>query len=259
MVKRNLNDYESDFELKRGLYLCFNTITFLLMLAINYLSESMPIGGMTNAEVSDLHPTLFTPIGLTFAIWGVIYVLLAIFTVRQYMNGQYATLMGLKWAYALSSLLNIAWIFAWHYDRLIISFILIAALFLTLSAITRRIKNADTLTRAAFGIYYGWITVATIANLFVVFESIMPWYSMSIWDEILTVIAVLTAGYMAVMAIKDRNDLFYAAAIIWALCGVIANHFLMYEATMLPIVIAAGISIAVVLYESLISFTHKIN
>ena len=57
----------------RGLTL----ITFILMVVVNALANILPINGIGTGAVSDSYPNLFAPAGITFAIWGVIYLLLA--------------------------------------------------------------------------------------------------------------------------------------------------------------------------------------
>lgn len=60
-----------------------NIVAFLAVLVINYLANSLPIGGMMTGALSDLYPNLFTPAGITFSIRGLIYVALLGFVIRQ--------------------------------------------------------------------------------------------------------------------------------------------------------------------------------
>ncbi len=59
-------------------------LSFVLMLVMNVLATTLPINGQATNEVSDRYDTLFAPIGFTFAIWGVIYLLLGVYTVVQF-------------------------------------------------------------------------------------------------------------------------------------------------------------------------------
>ena len=52
-----------------------NVVLFAGMLVMNYLANALPINGKTTGELSDSFPNLFVPAGLTFSIWGVIYIL----------------------------------------------------------------------------------------------------------------------------------------------------------------------------------------
>ena len=60
------------------------TVAYLAMIATNYLANALPIGGKTTGELSDNLPNLFTPAGVTFSIWGLIYLLLAVYVVYSW-------------------------------------------------------------------------------------------------------------------------------------------------------------------------------
>ncbi len=101
-----------------------NIIAFILTVAINGLAGSTTfIGGQNTAAVSDKYPTLITPAGYVFAIWGIIYLLLGIFVVYQALprerGSDYVSKIG--WLFVLSSIVNIAWIFVWQYEYLAVS------------------------------------------------------------------------------------------------------------------------------------------
>jgi tryptophan-rich sensory protein len=65
-----------------------NIAAFIITLIINGLSNTTLIGGRTTAEVSNSYPTLITPAGYVFSIWGIIYVLLGIYLVYQVLPSQ---------------------------------------------------------------------------------------------------------------------------------------------------------------------------
>ena len=61
-----------------------NITAFVLTIIVNGLAGSITlIGGKTTAGISNLYPTLITPAGYVFAIYGVIYILLGVFVVYQ--------------------------------------------------------------------------------------------------------------------------------------------------------------------------------
>ena len=61
-----------------------NIVAFALTVLVNGLAGSTTIlGGKLTAAISDSNPTLITPAGYVFSIWGVIYILLGIFVVFQ--------------------------------------------------------------------------------------------------------------------------------------------------------------------------------
>eukprot|EP00425_Heterocapsa_triquetra_P043814 CAMPEP_0195087360 /NCGR_PEP_ID=MMETSP0448-20130528/27221_1 /TAXON_ID=66468 /ORGANISM="Heterocapsa triquestra, Strain CCMP 448" /LENGTH=271 /DNA_ID=CAMNT_0040120921 /DNA_START=37 /DNA_END=852 /DNA_ORIENTATION=- len=56
---------------------------FAFMVAMNVLASRRAFGGKDNKELSDEHPTYLSPDGLTFAVWGMIYLLEAVLVVGQ--------------------------------------------------------------------------------------------------------------------------------------------------------------------------------
>ena len=61
-----------------------NAVAYVIMIAVNALAGSTDlIGGQQTAAISNANPSLVTPVGFTFAIWGLIYLLLAVFIVYQ--------------------------------------------------------------------------------------------------------------------------------------------------------------------------------
>ena len=58
-------------------------ITFLGMIVVNALANILPINNTTTGDVSNAYPNLFAPAALTFSIWGVIYALLAAYTIYK--------------------------------------------------------------------------------------------------------------------------------------------------------------------------------
>jgi len=66
-----------------------NILLFALTVVVNSLAGGTKIiGGQLTAAVSDANPTLITPAGYVFSIWGIIYILLGVFVVYQALPGQ---------------------------------------------------------------------------------------------------------------------------------------------------------------------------
>ena len=88
-------------------------------IVVNALANALPINGLQTGEVSDQFPVYFVPAGYVFSIWGLIYLGLIAFAVFQALPGQRenSRLRSIGGLFAVASLANIAWIFAWHYER----------------------------------------------------------------------------------------------------------------------------------------------
>jgi tryptophan-rich sensory protein len=100
-----------------------NVVAFVAVIVMNALSNALPLNGRTAGEISDMLPSYFTPAGYTFSIWGVIYLALLGFIVYQALPRQRERrlLQRIGFLFVLSSVANIAWLFAWHYGFYLLS------------------------------------------------------------------------------------------------------------------------------------------
>jgi len=83
-----------------------NVFFFTIMLVMNYLANSLPLNNKTTGELSDSFPNLFVPAGITFSIWGIIYLLLLIFIVFQFTAKGQEVSADIGWLFAVSCALN---------------------------------------------------------------------------------------------------------------------------------------------------------
>ncbi len=209
-------------------------VLFVGMITINALANILPIGGVTTGGISDAYPNLFAPTALTFSIWGLIYLLLGIYTVYQISlsrkNKEKDKLCGKITPYfAVSSIANILWILSWHYKLMGISVVLIAVILVCLIKIAdilrgERFSTVERfLIKAPFSIYFGWITVATIANITTFLVSI-SWNGFGISNDIWTVIALLVGTAIGVWRMLKDKDFIYGLVLIWAYIGIYIKH-----------------------------------
>jgi benzodiazapine receptor len=207
-----------------------NIIGFVLTVIVNSLAGSTTlIGGVNTAQISDSNPTLITPAGYVFSIWGIIYVLLGVFVVFQALPSQkekeYTKKIG--WLFVLSSILNIVWLFLWQYEFLSLSVVLMFLLLSTLILIYLRLgigKSQVTLREklaihVPFSVYLGWITIASIANVSVTLVSV-NWNGFGIDPEIWATLIIIVALLIALLVVATRKDIAYGLVIIWALIGI---------------------------------------
>lgn len=209
-------------------------VAFVLTVMVNSLAGSTTlIGGVNTAQVSDSNPTLITPAGYVFAIWGIIYILLAVFVITQALpkeqGKEYQKKIG--WLFVLSCLINIVWLFLWQYGQLGLSVILMFLLLATLitiylrldigrSAVPRRERLAVHLP---FSVYLGWITIASIANVSATLVS-LNWDGFGITPTAWAVLIVIVALLITLLMIAIRKDIAYSLVIVWALTGIAAKQ-----------------------------------
>jgi translocator protein len=209
-----------------------NILAFTITLAVNGLANTTLIGGRTTADISNMYPTLVTPAGYVFAIWGVIYALLFIFIVYQALPAQrnssfHQRISGL---FILSCALNVAWLFLWQNNYVTYSIILILGFLITLEEIERRLRKDKEATmkekafvRLPFSVYFGWVTVATFANIAAAF-------SQAGWVKWVPADASVGIGFLAVLlavvlaVVVARRDVAVGLVAVWALVGVAVNQ-----------------------------------
>jgi len=216
-----------------------NLIAFLGTLAVNTLSVALPLNGRTPAEISDSYPNLFTPAGYVFSIWSVIYLLLFLFSVYQALPSRrdQPFLQKISVYFILSCGANIAWIFLWHYEYIVLSVVPMFALLGSLIMVYLRldIGRAQQVTRGEklcvhlpFSVYLGWITVAPIANVAAALVSI-GWDGFGISDIAWTMVMMSTATLLTAIVTLTRRDIGYGLVIIWALVGIIFKQIHIIE------------------------------
>jgi hypothetical protein len=238
-----------------------NILAFALTVLVNGLAGSTTIlGGKFTAEISDANPTLITPAGYVFSIWGIIYVLLGVFAVFQALPDpeKDAIQRRIGWFFALSSVLNIAWLFLWQFEYLSLSVVLMFLLLASLIAIYLRLnvgKSAASLreklaVHLPFSVYLGWITIASIANVAVTLVSV-TWDGFGISPETWATLVVIVALLITLAVVVTRVDVAYGLVVIWALVGIAAeqsgnqNIVLITEASAVIVAVSVGAMILV--------------
>lgn len=206
-----------------------NVVAFLVTVLVNALANTSVLNGKTTGEISDLYPTLVTPAGYVFSIWGFIYILLLVFVVFQALPSQrekaFQKEVGVL--FVLSSVFNVAWLFLWQYEQITSSVILMFALLAALIMIYLRLnigKSGVSLreklcVHLPFSVYLGWITVAPIANVAAALVSI-NWDGFGLSDVTWAVLVIVVALIITLLVVFTRRDVAYGLVIIWALAGI---------------------------------------
>ena len=214
-----------------------NLIGFLGTIVVNGLANALPLNNKTTGELSDQYPNLFVPAGLTFSIWGVIYILLAIFIIYGLIisvknnTKKTAFIENIGILFFISSLANIGWIFAWHYEILPLSLVLMLVILGSLITIYLRLrigKSDSTLSERylvhlPFSVYLGWITIATIANVTAVLVDI-NWNTFGLGEQFWTVAVIIVGIAIALSILLTRKDIFYCLVVDWALLGILLKR-----------------------------------
>lgn len=236
-------------------------ISFILMVVVNALANILPINGVGTGGVSDSYPNLFAPAGITFAIWGLIYLLLALYTVFQLglfkknrkISDKLMNKVGI--VFSISSIANTVWIFTWHYRIISLSMVLMLIILVCLAIIVSAIRKESlgmfekVFVKLPFSIYFGWITVATIANMTTLLVSV-GWNGFGLSQAIWAVAIIAIGAIIGIITILRNKDYPYGLVILWAYAGILIKHVSasgfngMYPAVMIT-TIAAMVLVAV--------------
>ncbi|MGM0852313.1 MAG: TspO/MBR family protein [Bacillota bacterium] len=203
--------------------LILNILAFALVIVMNTLAVTLPLNNQSTGEISDRLDIMITPAGYVFSIWSLIYLVLAIWIIRQFPKDRrnlplYQETSGL---FILSCLLNSAWIFVWHYHYFLISVFIMIGLLLTLIALYRRVKSTGPplLDIAPFSIYLGWISIATIVNITYYLTDIgCGWFGISelVWAYLGLIVATILAFLFRI----GQHDMLYPLVFVWAFVGI---------------------------------------
>jgi len=222
-----------------------NLILFTAMIVMNYLANTLPLNGKTTGDISNAWPNLFTPAGVTFSIWGIIYILLVIFCVIQFTTSYQVAITRVGWLFGLSCVFNSLWIVAWHYERLPLSLILMAGLLICLIWINIFIKDLpDGFIKAGFGVYLGWICIATIANITVLLVS-NGWQGFGLSEQNWAIIMIVVGAVIISLTIWRMSNPYIGLAVVWAFAGIMIKRQDDYRAIFMTAA-AAAVLVAVV-------------
>lgn len=243
-------------------------LAFIGTIVVNVLSSIGLINNVAPEALSDALPNLFVPAGLTFTVWGVIYLgllALTIYSIRSWFikemdPPEVVEKMGIE--FVVAAVGNISWIFLFHYQVELGSslYSLIAMLILLAALITAYIrlrvgKNEEAtasekwFVHIPFSFYMGWITIATVANV----SALLTEYELDglytipdNWKIILTIIVISVAVIITLLALFLRKDIAYSLVVIWALVGIIIKRYEVAPPVVLEVVITAGVGIGLI-------------
>lgn len=226
------------------------SFAFVGTLCVNALANALPINNLNTGQVSDLYPSLFTPAGITFSIWSVIYLLLLGFLIFTWTGREaQATTRILPW-FILSCVFNVAWILVWHYLYTGASVVIMVGLLFILTKIFMIAQDQSIRSKffivIPFTIYFAWICVATIANISAYLVS-KGWDGFSLEPWVWTIVMMAAASLLGVLVLFRYRRYEYVAVVAWALFGIYLRwrtsdyHSIIYAAVVLLLILSAAV------------------
>ncbi|TGD78256.1 tryptophan-rich sensory protein [Hymenobacter wooponensis] len=195
-------------------------------IAINFVSQRFPFNGQTNAQVSYKYPTPLTPAGYAFSIWGLIFLSLLLYAVWQLLPAQRrnplpdAVARPLVWANVLTGL----WLVVFAYELIVPSMLVMLGILASLAVVYGRARqlvrraSSPWYSSIPFGLYLGWISVATVVNVTLALGT--KWHPD---EEVALQLAIVLVGITAGLALnvtRRFTELAYPATVAWGLLGI---------------------------------------
>ena len=253
-----------------------NLMALIVHVTLSYLIQFKLINEQDVGQVSDAYDSLFTPAPITFAIWGVIYTALLFFCiyhirmafkqVHTHPANENVVRMGV-W-FILNNIGAAAWLLVWTKGWIPASVGLIIFQLITLIIINLKLNihdphsrtDAKLFTQFPLSVYFGWLTIATIANISVYLLA-TGWkgfgldYSPIEWTRIMIGVAV----FLTVLILFTRRNVIFGLAVAWALYGVILKRTSINPTMYADLIETAWIGLGIVAISCIIQFILNIT
>lgn len=220
--------------MKHTIWRWLNLSAFLAMVTVNVLANLLPLGGMTMGEISAQYPSPLTPAPAAFAIWSVIYIGLML-TMLYQLGTSKKTESGAELSdqigpwFVVSCLANMGWIFSWHFGAQTLAMIWMFVLLGTLVFLQKEVRGLDHswqerwLVKAPISLYFGWMTVATIASVSVWLMS-LGFTGWGVPSQVWQAVVVLLGGLIVAVGIFKNRDSLYGLAAMWGYAGILIRQ-----------------------------------
>jgi len=162
-------------------------------------------------------------------------------------------LLHINFLFILNNLVTGAWTVAWVYEWLVLSVVLMLVQLITLLWIQVRVGIYDPsrspasrwFTQFPLSIYFGWICIATIANVSAALVG-FGWDGLGLTPEFWTIMMLAVAVAITLYIVLQRRNIFVGLVSVWAFYGIILKHRQLDMASSPDISITAWIGIALV-------------
>ena len=191
---------------------------------LNYYANTRPFAGQTMGMVSAKYPTLLTPAGYAFSIWGLIFLSLAVYAVWQLLPGQQKLSLpdALAKPLTLASVATASWVVLFANEMILpsvgVMVLILGCLIVTYGRARRRIfaEAAPVLAGVPFSLYLGWISVASVINITIGLQQLgwQPAAGLSVTLTLGLIFAVVAIGLLMSRVFRD---LVFPLVVAWAL------------------------------------------
>ena len=237
-------------------------VAVLLNVAVNYLADYLP--GQSIAVITHNYASLFTPADYAFSIWGVIYFSFIIYAIFQLLPSQRNEILfdHLTKPFVISNLLGIVWVAVYRMDYIVASTLVIFAMLLTSVILYIKVRNVvlrhdyTNWISIPFSLFSGWLSVATIANVAILFVS-QGWEGSPVMQLVTSMTLVLVAGILGIFISYRCADFIFPAVISWACVAIFIAHGIDYYPIGAVALLSAALPIIWFLLTVIKQVTHR--
>ena len=194
---------------------------------LNYYSNTHPFNGQTMGQVSAKYPTLLTPAGYAFSIWGLIFLGLAVYAVWQLLPAQSKLSLpnALAKPLTLANVATAGWVMLFAHEQILpsvgVMVLILALLTVVYGRARRRIfaGAAPAWVGVPFSLFLGWISVASVINITIGLRELG-------WQTADGLSVTLTLGLLAVIVAlgllisRVFRDMVFPLVLAWALVAI---------------------------------------
>lgn len=236
----------------RGLALIY-LLFFGIMIFMNYTV------GTDVSGVADANETIIQPAGFAFSIWGIIYLLLFLWIIRMLTvkNTIDAIQMRLQLLPIINFLLNGAWIIAFAFEAVLISTIIIVLLWVSIFAMYQIVskENYHWLDRLPLSMYLGWVSLATVVNVFTLVDATNFTYPANLDEMLVTTLVIGVVTICIIFFSMANHDWVIPIVGIWTYTAILVD----VAQPDLPLTLVVIVSNALFIMTALVNFITAKN
>ncbi len=194
---------------------------------LNYYSNTHPLNGQTMGAVSAKYPTLLTPAGYAFSIWGVIFLGLTIYAVWQLLPAQRLLSLpdALAKPLALANVATGAWVVLFAYELILpsvgVMLVILGTLVAAYGRARRRVlaQAAPAWASLPVALYLGWISVASVINVTIGLQQ-LGWQPVQGGAIVLALSLLVVVVALALIISRVFQEVAFPLVIAWALVAI---------------------------------------
>lgn len=196
-------------------------------IGLNYYANAFPFNGQTMGEVSAKYPTLLTPAGYAFSIWGLIFLSLTVYAVWQLLPAQRHVSLpdAVARPLTLANVATAAWVVLFAFEQILPSvatmLIILGALIVVYGKTRHRVlaHSAPRWTSVPFGLFLGWISVAAAINITIGLRQ-LGWQPAENLTVVLTLLLLAVVVALGLLLSREFRDETVALVVAWALVAI---------------------------------------